>query len=81
MNTLLATYNRSKLSFSSGQGAYLFTPNKKRYLDFASGIGVNSLGHNHPHLVKVLNEQSKKIWHCSNMYQIALQEKAAKRLV
>ena len=81
MNSLLATYNRSKLSFSSGQGAYLFTPNKKRYLDFASGIGVNSLGHNHPHLVKVLNEQSKKIWHCSNMYQIALQEKAAKRLV
>jgi len=81
MNPLLATYNRSKLSFSSGQGAYLFTPNKERYLDFASGIAVNSLGHNHPHLVKALNQQSKKLWHCSNMYQIALQEKAARRLV
>ena len=81
MNSLLATYNRSNLSFSSGKGAYLFTANKKRYLDFASGIAVNSLGHNHPHLVKALNRQSKKIWHCSNMYQIALQEKAGKRLV
>ncbi|MGB1540458.1 MAG: aspartate aminotransferase family protein, partial [Rickettsiales bacterium] len=47
----------------------------------ASGIAVNALGHGHPHLVKALQEQAATLWHCSNLYQMPLQQKMAHRLV
>jgi acetylornithine/N-succinyldiaminopimelate aminotransferase len=78
---LMNTYARSSLAFERGEGAYLFTADGRRYLDFASGIAVTALGHCHPHLVKTLSEQAAKLWHVSNLYQIPDQERLAERLV
>jgi acetylornithine/N-succinyldiaminopimelate aminotransferase len=80
MSALLPTYARSELSFARGEGAYLFTASGERYLDFASGVAVTALGHAHPHLVKALSEQAKKLWHVSNLYTIPEQELLAERL-
>src|SRR5690606_698940 len=52
----------------------------ERYLDFGSGIAVNLLGHAHPKLVEALTEQAKKLWHTSNLYRVAGQERLAERL-
>ena len=78
---ILPTYNRAKLSFHKGKGSYLITKKGKKYLDFTSGIAVTSLGHSNNDLIKVLYHQSKKLWHCSNAYEILEQEKLAKKLV
>lgn len=67
---ILPVYNRSKLQIERGEGVYLYTNDSKRYLDFMSGIAVNSLGYNHPKLVNALQVQSKKVWHLSNLYEI-----------
>ena len=80
MSSLLGTYARKNISFSKGKGCYLYDLKGEQYLDFASGIAVNSLGHCHEHLVKIIQEQSKKLWHVSNMFVIPEQEKLAKRL-
>ena len=77
---ILPTYSRINISFTHGKGSWLYTKNKKKYLDFASGIAVNSLGHSNPILLKALKEQAKKLWHTSNLYQICEQENAAKKL-
>ena len=78
---VMPTYARSELAFERGEGAYLITADGTRYLDFAAGIAVNSLGHSHPHLVETLIEQGKKLWHTSNLYQIPEQTRLAERLV
>ena len=80
-SSILPTYKRSNLSFVKGKGSYLITKNGKKYLDFASGLAVNSLGHCNSELIKVLNNQSKKMWHISNAFQIPEQEALAKKLV
>ena len=80
MSAILQTYNRKKISFKRGKGSYLYASNGKKYLDFVQGIAVNSLGHSHPHLIKAINSQSKKLWHVSNAFNIPEQEKLAKRL-
>ncbi|WP_374371417.1 aspartate aminotransferase family protein [Dongia sp.] len=81
MNALMQTYGRYDLAFERGEGAYLFATDGRRFLDFASGIAVNALGHSHPHLVKALIEQGQKLWHTSNLYRIPGQERLAERLV
>ncbi len=78
---VLPTYARNDLTFERGEGAYLFATNGKKYLDFASGVAVTALGHAHPHLVKALTDQAQKLWHCSNLFQIAGQKKLADRFV
>jgi acetylornithine/N-succinyldiaminopimelate aminotransferase len=80
MSPLLPTYARSGLAFERGEGAYLYTADGERYLDFASGIAVTSLGHAHPHLVKALTDQAEKLWHVSNLHVIPAQERLAARL-
>ena len=80
MSALLPTYARSELAFARGDGAYLFTTEGERYLDFASGIAVTALGHAHPHLVAALTEQAKKLWHVSNLHRIPEQERLGERL-
>ena len=80
MTYLAKNYNRKKISFKHGKGSYLYSTNNKKYLDFVQGIAVNSLGHAHPKLVKTINEQSKKLWHVSNAFQIPEGEKLAKRI-
>ena len=80
MSYLAKNYNRKKISFVKGKGSYLFTINGTRYLDFVQGIAVNCLGHAHPKLVKIIKDQSKKLWHVSNAFQIPEGEKLAKKL-
>jgi acetylornithine/N-succinyldiaminopimelate aminotransferase len=80
MSALLPTYARSDLVFERGEGAYLFTPEGERYLDFGSGVAVTALGHTHPRLVEALTEQAKKVWHVSNLHRIPGQERLAQRL-
>lgn len=77
---LMPTYARVELAFERGQGCYLYATDGRRYLDFASGIAVNGLGHSHPHLVAALKAQGEKLWHCSNLYRIPEQERLAERL-
>jgi acetylornithine/N-succinyldiaminopimelate aminotransferase len=77
----MPTYARADLAFERGEGVYLYATNGRRYLDFASGVAVNSLGHCHPHLVAALKAQAEKLWHCSNLYRIPGQEKVARRLI
>ena len=81
MPALMPTYARADLAFERGSGAYLYSADGRRYLDFASGIAVTGLGHAHPHLVKALSEQAEKLWHTSNIFRIPGQERLAKRLV
>ena len=81
MSYLVQNYNRKKLSFKIGKGSYLFTTDGVKYLDFVQGIAVNSLGHANPNLVKVINEQSKKLWHVSNAFIIPEGEILAKKIV
>ena len=76
----MPTYARADLAFERGEGAYLYTADGRRYLDFGSGIGVTALGHAHPHLVASLTEQAGRLWHCSNLYRIPEGERLAKRL-
>ena len=80
-SSILGTYKRSNLSFVKGKGSFLITKKGKKYLDFASGIAVNSLGHSNPTLNNALNNQAKKMWHISNAFQIPEQEELAKKLV
>ena len=80
MSYLAKNYNRKKISFKRGKGAYLFTANGKKYLDFVQGIAVNCLGHSNPRLIKAIKDQSKKLWHVSNAFQIPEGEKLAKKL-
>jgi acetylornithine/N-succinyldiaminopimelate aminotransferase len=80
MSALLPTYARSGLTFARGEGAFLFDESGERYLDFSSGIAVTALGHAHPRLVAALNEQAQKVWHVSNLYNIAEQERLGQRL-
>ncbi|MBI0176955.1 aspartate aminotransferase family protein [Bartonella apis] len=77
---LYDTFARIGLRFTRGNGAWLISDNGERYLDFTSGIAVNALGHNHPKLVKAVEEQANKLWHVSNLFQSPEQEKVAKRL-
>jgi len=76
----LPTYARINLAFERGEGAWLIATNGDRYLDFASGVAVNALGHAHPRLVAALTEQAQKVWHVSNLYQIPEAERVAQRL-
>ena len=80
MSYLAKNYNRKKISFKYGKGSYLYSTGGKKYLDFVSGIAVNSLGHAHPKLIQTINKQSKKLWHVSNAFQIPEGEKLAKKL-
>ena len=77
---LLPTYARIDLAFERGEGAWLFTAEGERYLDFTSGVAVNALGHAHPALVAALTEQAHKLWHVSNLYRIPQAERLAERL-
>jgi len=80
MSSVLGTYARKGISFIEGKGSYLVAENGDKYLDFVQGIAVNVLGHCHVHLVKTIQEQSKKLWHVSNAFVIPEQERLAKRL-
>jgi acetylornithine/N-succinyldiaminopimelate aminotransferase len=81
ISPILPVYNRSHITMVRGEGVYLISEDGKRYLDFAAGIAVNSLGHCHPHLVDALTQQAQLLWHCSNLYQMPGLTRLAERLV
>ena len=78
---LMPTYNRADLAFERGEGAWLWTADGRRFLDFGAGIATASLGHGHPHLVRAIAEQAAKVMHTSNLYRIPQAERLAARLV
>ncbi len=81
IDCVLPTYSRADLAFEKGEGAWLITTDGRRMLDFGAGIGVNALGHAHPALVRAIKDQSEKLWHVSNLYQIPQQRALAEKLV
>jgi acetylornithine/N-succinyldiaminopimelate aminotransferase len=80
MSSVLPVYRRSSIIIERGEGVYLFAPGGTRYLDFASGIAVNALGHCHLHVVAALKAQADILWHCSNMYRMEGLEQLADRI-
>ena len=77
---LYPTYARYDIAFERGEGAYLFDADGRRYLDFATGIAVNALGHCHPKMVEAVRRQAGRLWHVSNLYRIPEQERVAAQL-
>ena len=77
---IMPTYNRADLRFVRGGGAWLETDTGAKYLDFGSGVAVNTLGHAHPDLVSALKRQAETLWHVSNLYRIPEQETLAATL-
>ncbi|NLM46530.1 MAG: acetylornithine transaminase [Firmicutes bacterium] len=83
-NYIMNTYNRppeTTLYLTHGRGPYVFDEHGKRYLDFVSGLAVNSLGHCHPHVVEAICKQAEQLMHASNLYFTEPQARLAKRLV
>jgi acetylornithine/N-succinyldiaminopimelate aminotransferase len=78
---VLPTYARADLEFVKGKGTWLTEADGSHFLDLASGIAVNSLGHAHPDLVEIIKSQAEKLWHVSNLYEIPQQRALAEILV
>ncbi len=78
---LMPVYPRCGVRPVRGEGAYLFGEDGQQYLDFASGIAVNALGHAHPHLTKAIADQAATLMHVSNLYGSPQGEHLAQRLV
>jgi acetylornithine/N-succinyldiaminopimelate aminotransferase len=77
---LMPVYPRSEVRPVKGEGVYLIGEGGERYLDFASGIAVNLLGHSHPHLIGAIQRQAETLMHVSNLYGSPQGEALAKRL-
>jgi acetylornithine/N-succinyldiaminopimelate aminotransferase len=78
---LMPVYPRSPVRPVRGEGVWLYGEKGEKYLDFASGIAVNSLGHAHPHLTRAIQEQAATLIHVSNLYGSPQGEAFAQRLV
>jgi acetylornithine/N-succinyldiaminopimelate aminotransferase len=77
---LMPVYPRSEVRPVRGEGVHLIGEGGERYLDFASGIAVNLLGHSHPHLIGAIQRQAETLMHVSNLYGSPQGEALAKRL-
>src|SRR4028118_2163750 len=78
---LMPVYPRSPVRPVRGEGVYLYGEGGEKYLDFASGIAVNLLGHGHPVLTKAIQDQAATLIHVSNLYGSPQGERLARRLV
>ncbi|MAW34590.1 MAG: aspartate aminotransferase family protein [Gammaproteobacteria bacterium] len=76
----MKNYKPIDISFDYGKGCYLYTQEKEKYLDALSGIGVCCIGHAHNEITKVINQQSKKLIHVSNLFNIKNQQALANKL-
>lgn len=74
-------FARLPVSFTHGQGAWLWDERGRKYLDALSGIGVSALGHAHPRLVAAISEQAARVIHVSNLYEVPQQAALAERIV
>ncbi|MCX6150516.1 MAG: acetylornithine/succinylornithine family transaminase [Ignavibacteriales bacterium] len=79
-SSLLKNYSRYPVEFVSGDGAYLFDKNGKKYLDFLSGIAVTGFGHSNPRIKSAVEKQINKLWHVSNLFESEQQEILAEKL-
>lgn len=77
---LVTSYNPLPITFTHGEGVWLYDEQGKAYLDGLSGIGVCGLGHAHPDVTKTIQQQAAKLLHTSNAFQIKEQELLAKKL-
>ena len=77
---LMPVYPRSPVRPVRGEGVYLYGEQGEKYLDFASGIAVNILGHGHPHLTRAIQDQAARLMHVSNLYGSPQGEALAQRL-
>lgn len=73
-------YARLPVSFTHGQGVWLWDAQGRKYLDALAGIGVSCLGHAHPRLVAAISEQAARVIHTSNIYEVPQQAELAARL-
>ena len=80
MPHVMNTYGRLPIALSHGRGCRVWDTEGREYLDALGGIAVNTLGHGHPKLVPALQEQVGKLIHCSNYYEVPLQEQLAATL-
>jgi acetylornithine/N-succinyldiaminopimelate aminotransferase len=80
MPHVMNTYGRLPIALSHGKGCWVWDTEGRRYLDGLGGIAVNTLGHGHPKLVPALQDQVAKMIHCSNYYEVPLQEQLAAKL-
>ena len=78
---LMPVYGRCEVEPVRGDGCYLYDAQGREWLDFASGIAVNLLGHSHPHLVGAIQKQAATLMHTSNLYKVPAQAALAERLV
>ena len=78
--SLVHTYNRYPIVLDHGEGVYLYDTEGKKYLDFAAGIAVCSLGYGHPEYNAALKEQMEKLLHVSNLFYTAPVIDAAEKL-
>ena len=81
ISALMPNYNRADLAFERGEGAWLFSVDGRRFLDFGAGIATSSLGHGHPGLTTAIAEQAARVMHVSNLYRVPQAEALAARLV
>ena len=81
ISALMPTYSRADLAFERGEGAWLYTVDGRRFLDFGAGIATSSLGHHNAHLVAAITEQAAKVMHVSNLYRVPGAERLAARFV
>ena len=80
ISNIMPTYKRKPVSFVRGEGVYLYDDKGKKYLDALCGLAVTSLGHSNLKISETIKNQSEKLIHTSNAFQIDSQEKLAKRL-
>ncbi|HXG51192.1 MAG TPA: acetylornithine transaminase [candidate division Zixibacteria bacterium] len=74
------TYARFPVALVKGKGTRVWDADGKAYLDFLSGIAVNSLGHCHPAVVRAIQKQARTLLHVSNLYHTAPQAELAREL-
>lgn len=77
---IMPTYSPQPISFTRGEGSWLFTADNTPYLDALTGIAVCGLGHCHPEITKAIQEQAATLVHTSNLFEIEWQQKAAEAL-
>ncbi|WP_133136091.1 aspartate aminotransferase family protein [Legionella rowbothamii] len=77
---LITSYNPMPITFTHGEGVWLYDEQGKAYLDGLSGIAVCGLGHAHPDVTKTIQEQAAKLLHTSNTFHIKQQELLAEKL-
>ena len=78
---LAHTYNRFQVVVDKAEGVYIYDVNGKKYLDFASGIGVSSLGYGNKEYTETLKNQIDKITHTSNLFYNTPSIETAEKLV